>query len=394
MAFYNLSRRKMRTSLTLLGIIIGIGSVVAMISLGNGMESAISDALQSFGPNKIYIIPGSSESGMSGMGSAFMGEPLTEKDLERIKDVNGVRYAFPILMKMLPVEYDGTTRTIYVMGISPDDAEIFFSDVQSYELSKGRIISEGDKYSIIGGSLVETDVFPEDVKLKSKLTIKNVDFRVIGFLKNVGNPEDDSTVYMSLDTLREISGEEDTITAIMAEADENPTQVAQKIEDELADLHGEEDLFMAMTTEQLQKQMQQIFGIMSIVLGGIAGISLLVAGFGIMNTMLMSVLERTREIGIMKALGATNRRVMTIFLIETAVIGFIGGVAGIIFGSVIYLGISYAATNFWGFALSMTIQPSLIIMALLFSIGVGVASGLYPAWRASKLNPVEALRYE
>jgi putative ABC transport system permease protein len=392
MALYNLSRRKLRTGLTLLGIIIGIGSVVALISLGNGMESAITDALQSFGPNKIYIMAKST--GGSPVAGAMLGQSLTEKDLDRIQSVDGVKKAMPILMRTMPVEYDGETKILYVMGVDPKNSKEFFSDVQSMELSSGRFIESGEKYTLCTGSMIEKDIFSKDVKLKSKLTIKESDFRVVGFFKSLGNPSDDSQLYMSIDTLRELTGEQDQITAIMAEAKENPDQVAKNIEKELKDLHDGEELFTAMTTQQVQEQIQSVFGVLSIVLGGISSISLLVAGFGIMNTMLMSVLERTREIGILKALGATNRKVMLVFLVETATIGLIGGLIGIIFGSIIYFGISYAAVNFLGVKLPMTVKPSLMFFSLLFSMAVGIVSGLYPAWRAAKLNPVEALRYE
>jgi putative ABC transport system permease protein len=390
MALYNLSRRKMRTGLTLLGIIVGIGAVVALISLGNGMEAAISDALQSFGPNKVYVAPNVGSGGFGPMGS---GESLTEKDLEIIQNVKNVKFAIPVLVKSLPVEYDGKIRILNIMGIPPKESKEFFSDIQSIELSSGRFIGESEKYTIAAGSLIEKDTFSEDVKLKGKFIIKDTKFRVVGFLKSLGNPSDDSQLYMSIDTLREITNDPEGITAIMVEAYDNPTQVAKDIQAKLDKEHGE-DTMMVMTTEQVQEQIQSIFGVMSIVLGGIASISLVVAGFGIMNTMLMSVLERTREIGIMKAIGATNRKIMMVFLIETATLGLIGGVLGIAFGSIVYLGISYAATNFLGVTLAMFISPSLMLLALLFSMFVGVASGLYPAWRASKLNPVEALRYE
>lgn len=384
----------MRTGLTLLGIIIGIAAVVALISLGNGMEGAITQALQNFGPNKIYITSKTGGGGAPGMSGVAFGETLTEKDLEKIQEVKGVKFAIPMLAKTLPVKYNGEEKILMVAGIPPKEAKQFFSDVQGLEPSKGRFIAEGDKYAVTAGSLVENKVFSEDVKLKSKLTIKDIDFRVVGFFKSLGNPSDDSQLYMSIDTLREISGDENGITAIMAEASSDPAQVAQNIENALKKAHGGEDLFMAMTTEQVQEQIQSIFGVMSIVLGGIASISLVVAGFGIMNTMLMSVLERTREIGILKAIGATNTKVMTIFLVETATLGFIGGAIGILIGSFVYIGISYAAENFIGVTLTMGVSPSLIAMSLLFSMFVGIVSGLYPAWRAAKLQPVEALRYE
>lgn len=390
MAFYNLSRRKLRTGLTLLGIIVGIGAVVALISLGNGMEAAISDALESFGPNKVYVAPNSISGGFGPMG---FGEVLTEKDLETIRNVKNVKFAIPVLVKTLPVGYEEKNKILTIMGIPPKESKEFFSDIQSIELSAGRFISEGEKYTIAAGYLIEKDTYSEDVKLKSKFTIKDTDFRVVGFLKKIGNPQDDSQLYLSIDTLREITDDPEGITAIMVEAYENPNQVAKDIEKKLDKEHGE-DTMMVMTTEQVQEQIQSIFGVMSIVLGGIASISLVVAGFGIMNTMLMSVLERTREIGIMKAIGATNRKIMMVFLIETATLGLIGGILGILFGSIVYFGISYAATNFLGVTLSMFISPSLMVLALLFSMFVGIASGLYPAWRASKLNPVEALRYE
>ena len=381
----------MRTSLTLLGIIIGIGAVVALISLGNGMEASISEALEDFGPNKIIVMAGSGD-GLGGMMSG-LGESLRDKDVERIENVRGVKTAIPMSSITLLAEHKGEKQTLWIAGIPAEGMKEFFGDVQSLELSKGRLIEEGEKYTAIAGYLVEKDIYSKDVKLRSKLTIKDVDFRIVGFVKSLGNPQDDSQIYISLDTFRELTGGTDEVTMIMAEADANPKEVAERIEKELEKAHGE-DMFMAMTTEQLGEQMQSIFGVMTLVLGGIASISLVVAGFGIMNTMLMSVMERTREIGIMKAIGATNRKVMMIFLVETATLGFIGGVVGILFGSIIYLGISYAATNFLGLSLAMSIEPSLIILSLLFSMFVGSLSGLYPAWRAAKLNPVEALRYE
>lgn len=392
MALYNLSRRKMRTTLTLLGILVGIGAVVAMISLGSGMESAITEALESFGPNKIYVMA-KGAGGMGGFGGAAFGESLTDKDVDRIKNVRGVKTVIPMSITTLPVEYKGEKQNLWVAGIPAEGIKEFFTDIESLELSKGRIISEGEKYTTIAGYLIENDIYAREVTLRSKLTVKDTDFRVVGFVKRIGSPQDDAQIYITIEAFRELTGKYDEVNAIVAEAYENPNEVAKNIEKELERVHGK-DMFMAMTTEQVQEQMESIFGVMSIVLGGIAGISLLVAGFGIMNTMLMSVLERTREIGVMKALGATNTKIMTVFLVETATIGLIGGVLGIVFGSVIYIGISYAAINYLGVALPMTIQPSLIITALVFSIAVGIASGLYPAWRASKLNPVEALRYE
>lgn len=390
MGFQNLYKRRLRSLLTLLGISIGIGAVVALISIATGMESAITAVLEDFGPNKIYIVP--KGFGGGGFGGGY-GETLRDSDLELVKDVKGISTAIPMLVKSLPVEYDGEKKSLTIIGIPAKESAKFFSDVQSYDLSQGRFISSGEKYTVVAGYLIEKDTFSKDIKLKSKITIKDIDFRVVGIFQRIGNPQDDSQMYMSIETLRELTGSGDEITSILAEANGNPNEVAKKVEDVLAKKHGD-DIFMAMTTEQIQEQVQSIFGILSIALGGIASISLVVAGFGIMNTMLMSVMERTREIGIMKAIGASNRMIMMIFLIETALLGFVGGLGGIVFGEITYFGITQAAVNFIGVTLPMITSPFLIVFALVFSMVVGIISGLYPAWRASKLDPVEALRYE
>lgn len=390
MAVSNLSRRRLRSFLTLIGIVIGIGAVVALISLGSGMQSAISQQLEQFGANKIMVMPNVAGSFGPPTGAA---ERLTPTDLERIRDVRGVEVAIPLLSQQLQIEYRDKKSLSYIIGIEPEESQMFFSDVQSYELEIGRYMEEGEKYTAVIGSLLKHDVFDEDIGLRDKIKIKDKDIRVIGILKPLGNPQDDSSIIMSIDTLRELVNSPEEISMIMIKASEDPKGVAALIEVELEKLHGEK-VFMALTTEQIQARIQTIFGTISLVLSGIAAISLVVAGFGIMNTMYMAVLERTREIGVMKAIGASNGMVMMNFLMETAILGFVGGLVGIAVGSSMYFGLSNVSAKAFGLALPVVLSPMLMIEALVFAVFVGVVSGLFPAYRASKLQPVEALRYE
>ncbi|MEM7819240.1 MAG: ABC transporter permease [Candidatus Aenigmatarchaeota archaeon] len=389
-AFRNLSHQKARTVLTLLGVIVGIASVVALISLGSGLSTSVAKQLEQIGTDKIIIIP--KTSGGFGPPTGFT-QKLSEKDLDIVKKTRGVDIAIPILLKNLPVSYEKKTSFITIYGVSSKESKIFFSGVQRYTLDEGRFMKEDEKSVAIIGSRVHTDIFGNEIRVGDKIKILGKEIRVIGIMKPTGNQQDDNGIIIPIETLRDIIGDKEDITVIFAKAYEDPKIVAERIEKELEDLHNEK-LFFAMTTEQLLERINSIFSIISIVLAGIAGISLLVASFGILNTMLMAVIERTKEIGVMKAIGATNRRILALFLIESSFVGLIGGVVGTIVGYSLSLGFSKFATNIIGLSLNVEIDPMLIIGAILFSMIVGMVSGTYPAYRAAKLDPVEALRYE
>lgn len=385
----NLSHQKTRTALTLLGVVIGIASVVALISLGQGLTASVQESLESLGPNRIFVTPIQS----GGFGPPSSGIGLSDRDLEAIKKVRNVDIALPVFFTSLPVEFRGEKRQISITGIPVEDSKRFFSDVQTFEIESGRELEKGDTTSAMIGARVD-DTFDEDIKVGDRIEILDKKFRIVGITKETGDAENDRAVMIPIDELRELSNaEDDDMTVILVKATSDPKRTAEEIEEELEDLHNEK-LFSALTTEQLTNQINQVFGIIGIVLAGIAGISLLVASFGIMNTMLMAVIERTREIGIMKAIGATNRRILTMFLVESSIVGFIGGLAGVIIGYAMSFGLAGASFSFMGLNLSIALDPGLIISVLAFSTFIGALSGTYPAWRASKLDPVEALRYE
>ena len=383
----NISRRKLRTALTLLGIIIGIAMIIALISLGDSMKLSISNQLSQLGSERIMVIPKTS----GGFGMPLSSISLEEKDLNTIKKVHGVEIVMPIIMNSLPVKYKNTETMSTVIGVNSKDAQAYLSDVQNLEIQSGRIIKENERFSVIIGSNVAKDIF-EGIKINDKLTIAGKDVRVVGIMNATGSTAEDNAIIISIEGMKEITGK-DTISYILVKANEDPKTVAQRIEDALQKLHGSQP-FSVMTTEQLIQRIGNVIGIISLVFVGIAAISLLVAGFGIMNTMLMSVMERTREIGTMKTVGATNRRILSIFLSEAALVGFIGGAIGVVLGYVLFDGIIRVVSGLIGSTLPFVISPVLIAFALGFSVLVGVVSGLYPARRAAKLDPVEALRYE
>ncbi len=392
-ALSNLSHRKARTALTLLGVIIGIAAVVALISMGNGLSGSVAEQLESLGTNRIFITPRGQSSGFGPPTSS--AAELTDRDIDIIENVKGVDIALPVLFRTVPVKIDDTTTFISAIGVPPDKSEEFFNDVESFDVAEGRQLRETDRTGVVVGSNV-ANLFAGDIRVRSGIEIFSKQVRVVGILEPTGDQTNDNGMIMSIDLLRELVNDDEATSVVLVRAfgtADDVRQTAADIERELEDFHDEE-LFEAFTSEQLLNQITGVFGLLSIVLVGIASISLLVAGIGIMNTMLMNVLERTREIGVMKAIGATNKRVLSMFVVEAALIGLIGGIVGTVLGYLIAFAFSGFAVNFVGLALRIVIDPSIVALGLGFATIVGVVCGTYPAYRASKLDPVEALRYE
>jgi len=389
LALRSIRERKLRSFLTIIGIVIGIAAIISMMSIGEGTNQYVQEQFEQLGSNKIII------STFTGMGpeSMFGAEELKEKDVALVKSVRGVELSIPILYKTLSTTYKDTTISSFVFGMNSNDAKDIFEGSQ-FEIRSGRWIRPGDKYTIVLGSMASKENFGKELKVRDSITIEDRSFEIIGVMEEVGNSQDDSQIYMTLETLREITGEEEEISAIFAQAYDvkDVEEVADRIQQKLDNKYGE-DVFAVMSTSTLANQVSSMMSAISIALGGIASIALVVAGIGIANTMYMSILERTKEIGIMKSIGATNTDILKIFLIEAAMIGLIGGIIGLAAGTGLSNIIGYALES-QGLPLKTVVSVQLASLGFFFSIVVGVLSGVLPARKAAQLNPIDALRYE
>ncbi len=385
-----IKHRKVRFALTVLGIVIGIAAVVGLVSIGQGMETSITEAFESFGADKIIVFPGE----FSGPQTGSYSISLEDDDVDEILKVSGVRDAAGMWVLSYPIKFKDETQTVYLFGMDPDKIEDIFEGIQSFELEDGKFLERGDNYEAVLGSLTAHSTFDKDIEVGDKIEIKDTKFKVKGVIQSTGSPQDDRSAMLLLTTMREMFDNGNEISMIMAVADESRIEkISKDVEEVLEDKYGE-DTISVTTSEQLASQIGDIFAILSLVLGAIASISLLVAGVGIANTMYMSVLERTREVGIMKAIGATTWNVLEIFLIESVVIGAIGGLIGSIVGVAFSYGINIISQGYLPIPLKASVSPLLFLAGVLFSIIISVLFGLIPARKAAKLNPTDALRYE
>lgn len=392
----NLRRRQLRSWLTMIGIFIGIAAVVSLISLGEGLQDAINEQFEQLGKDKIIVQPKS----LGPPGSSTGSIVLTSKDLEEIKDVRGVDDAVGMLMKAGAVSYKDETKVIFVIGLEPEEQDIL-GDVQSYNAVEGRLLKGGDSFKVVvGNNHVFGELWEEDLELRNSLEISGKEFKVVGVLEKVGNPFDDNSVTIPKKVMRELFDIPDEESQIVVKTSEgfDPFEVADDIERALRKSRDEEEgqeTFSVQTSEQLLESFSNIFDIVQGVLVGIAGISLLVGGIGIMNTMYTSVLERTKEIGTMKAIGARNDQILMLFLFESGLLGLVGGAIGVLLGIGLAKGAEVIVSAALGTDLiRASINPWIIFGALAFSFVIGALSGILPAKQASDLRPVDALRYE
>ena len=397
LSFNNLKRRKTRSWLTMIGIFIGIAAVVALISLGQGLQTAIEKQFEDFGSDRIII----QEKGLQGPPGSGTSQStkLTSEDIEIIKGVRGVESAAGMLLKTARIEHNDEIKFNFIVGIplaSDEKEALDFFNVES-----GRDLKEDDdKKAVVGISYAEGKVFDKKLDLGNRIIIEGESFEIVGIMERIGNPYDDASVVIPKETMGEIYNIEDEESQIYVKVkDVNEIdRVKEDIERELRKERGEEEgkeTFEVTTAEQFLEAFMNIFGVVQAVLVGIAAISLLVGGIGIANTMYTSVLERTKEIGTMKAVGAKNSDILILFLIESGMLGLIGGVIGIIIGiglskTAEYIAMTQLGTNI----LQASVDPILIGGALAFSFLIGAISGVFPAMQASKLKPVDALRYE
>lgn len=394
---------KLRSSLTMLGIVIGITAVIALMSIGRGVEAEIISQIESLGSNVVFITPGwtTEEEAWAAGGSA---QTLTQEDAAAIAEqVPYVSSVAPVLASNLQMVVGGENMGAQVFGVTPEHMQ-----VNNLEIAHGAFFTEydyqrGAKVAVLGSDVKET-LFGDADPIGQQMRMGGIVVRVIGVLEGKeameGSPDDN--IFIPLTTFqqtvyqpRTAQGEHVVHYISLTVSDqEQGDYVVEEITSLLRSRHqlaaNADDDFEIISMQEIIETVSEITGTMSLFLGAIAGISLLVGGIGVMNIMLVSVMERRREIGILKALGATGRDIWTQFLMEAAFLTLAGGIIGIALG----WGLSYSVSRFSMGQIPSVVTADIVILAVSVSVGIGLFFGFYPAWKASRLNPIEALRSE
>jgi len=389
-----LRRNKMRSLLTMLGIIIGVGSVIAAVSITTGATKQVEDKVASLGQNVVTVFSGNFNSG--GMRGGWGSAPtLTVEDANAIKnEVPNVVAVSPEVRDRAQILANGQNWNTQVLGESPD-----YPQIRDWNVANGDMFTDGDmralaKVAIIGKTVVDQLYLDQD-PVGQTLIVRNIPFKVVGVLESkgfnlFGQDQDDVVIIPYTSHMRRLS-KRTFVNSIMVQAadKESITQVQEGITSLLRDRHkSAEPDFTVRTQLELMQMATSTSRVMSVLLGAIASVSLLVGGIGIMNIMLVSVTERTREIGIRMAVGARGRDILIQFLIEAVTLSAAGGLIGIVLG----MTAAWITAHFTGWP---TLTPVMWIgIACVSSAGIGIVSGFYPAWKASRLDPIEALRYE
>ncbi|WP_302411425.1 ABC transporter permease [uncultured Veillonella sp.] len=396
MAWASLIANKMRSILTMLGIIIGVAAVIALVSIGIGVKQDIQNSISSLGSNLLMVMPGAPRTPGVRPSQGSM-KSLKVSDYQAISKLDGVKAASPYTANSYVTIYQSKNWTTTVSGVSSN-----FQDVNNWTMAEGRFISSKnvenrERVAVVGQTVVK-NLFAGEDPVGKEIRVKNIPFRVIGVLNSKGNGtmgnDQDDVIFIPYTTAMErVEGVDYLRMVYVVASDDNGIDRLQSdIENLLRVRHSIKDTnlddFNIQNMKSIMETMEQTTGTLTLFLGAVAAISLVVGGIGIMNIMLVSVTERTREIGIRKALGATYFVIVTQFLIEAVVISLMGGLIGIALG--------IGASKLIGLAsgMSTVISVPTIVLSFAFSMAIGLVFGIYPARKAAKLNPIDALHYE
>ncbi|MBP2651770.1 MAG: macB 3 [Firmicutes bacterium] len=397
-AFEGLRANKLRSALTMLGIIIGVGAVVTLVSLGMGVQQKVQNSISSLGSNLLVVMPGASKSTGGVRSGAGSNITLSNQDAKAIsKEINGVVHAVPSVTGTFQIIYGGQNWNTSVQGTTTE-----LLNIRDYKIGEGSFFTSGDDEArarvAVLGQTVATNLFSNASPIGQTIRIGKAPFRVIGVLASKGQStmgqDQDDIILVPIATAQDRLIGQTYVNSIMVQAENE--QVIEKVQEDITTLlrtrhhlaaKADND-FSVRNLSAIMETMKESTSAITLFLGGVAAISLLVGGIGIMNIMLVSVTERTREIGIRKALGATYKNILLQFLIEAIVVSVTGGLVGILIG----VGGAYAISKVA--SLDTVVSWLAILGAFGVSVLIGLFFGIYPARKAALLDPIDALRYE
>jgi putative ABC transport system permease protein len=392
LAFVALKTNKVRSFLTVLGIIIGVSSVILLVSIGSGLQEFVTNQFESLGANSIFVLPGKIDlKGGGQMAAALLNVSKFElADVNRLEKSGGaIRRATPAISGYGTLTFAGKTVTAEVAGVWPN-----YLEIANWQIANGRLLSDNDNDRfarvVVLGSKPAEELFKKSNPVGKTLTLNGILYKVIGVLESKGGgglgANIDNHIFIPYSSSTRLLNKSQPYTILVEATSQASVPEAIKQIEKILLKRLKKDDFTILEQKELLSTINQFLGAITLALVGIASISLLVGGIGIMNIMLVSVTERTREIGLRKAVGATERVILFQFLIESLTLSLIGGTIGVLigsFGSILLRKFIHTAITVW----SLTI-------AFFVSSAVGIIFGVFPAYRASKLNPIDALRYE
>jgi len=395
-AVRNLKTRSLRSWLTIFGVVIGVFLIISLLSLSEGIKNTITQQLKSLGGEMIFVMPGDiSDPFIAMMG----GEKLKKEDIDAIKKTEGVEKVLTTSYAASIMRYEEESKQVILMGVSWEEGLQVLEDYQGWSLDKGKWPVIGRR-EIVVGKQVAYEVFEREIEIDSDATIKGRTFKIVGILNSLGSKTDDTGVYIDMPIYQNLTGEKrGSAQMAMVKIEEGASldETAENIKENLQETRKrrvgtDEADFSVITSDTIGDIAGNILAVIQLAIVAFASIAIIVGGIGIMNTMFTSVKERTKEIGIMKAVGAKNSAVLSIFLFEAAIIGLSGGIGGTL------LGVGFAKLiELYGqihpmFYFRASVSVGLIVFGLAFSFLVGCLAGFFPAKQAASLKPVEALR--
>lgn len=392
----NLKHQSLRTWLTIVGIVVGVAAVIVLVGLADGLRSEVSTQLAAFGPKTIVITPISTAGGIGGGGVSLrptLGR-LFEKDADKIRTMEGVDIVTKVIMTNVDAKFRNAHISASIMGVEP----AHYTETTTIKVAEGRFLQPGDrKVAVIGHSIAKDTFVDAEVRVNNVIELAGQKYTVVGVLEKSGTSFGpvDSAIFVNYPDGRELAGsalaprEINAVRVIVAPGFDTEA-VANNIEFALASLHKvplDDKDFTIITPKYIADQVNNVLGTLTLFLGAVSGIALVVGGVGISNTMFVSVMERTKEIGVLKSVGAQSWQIERLFQVEAAMIGLVGGVIGVIAGLIVVVLLSF-------FGVNATPSIPTVLISFIIAMGVGMLGGSIPARNAARIPAVEAMRYD